>query len=86
VEVVTLKVTMITPKWRTFKLLKWVHLLNRSVELDEILYGGDAIEDDLNAIFYNPVHSIIPKWRMFKLLRWVQRYPLITFELIGGFG
>jgi hypothetical protein len=32
------------PKWRTFKLLRWVHLLNRLVDLDEILYGGDGIE------------------------------------------
>jgi hypothetical protein len=32
------------PKWRTFKLLTWVQLLNRLVDLDEILYGGDGIE------------------------------------------
>jgi hypothetical protein len=32
------------PKWRTFKLLRWVILLNRLVDLDEILYGGDDIE------------------------------------------
>jgi hypothetical protein len=32
------------PKWRTFKLLRWVLLLNQLVELDEILYGGDGIE------------------------------------------
>jgi hypothetical protein len=32
------------PKWRTFKLLRWVQLLNRLVDLDEILYGGDGIE------------------------------------------
>jgi hypothetical protein len=32
------------PKWRTFKLLKWVLLLNRLVDLEEILYGGDVIE------------------------------------------
>jgi hypothetical protein len=31
-------------KWRTFKLLWWVLLLNRLVDLDEILYGGDGIE------------------------------------------
>jgi hypothetical protein len=27
------------PKWRTFKVLRWVRLLNRLVELGEILYG-----------------------------------------------
>jgi hypothetical protein len=32
------------PKWRTFKFLRWVQLLNRLVDLDEILYGGDGIE------------------------------------------
>jgi hypothetical protein len=32
------------PKWRTFKLLRWVQLLNRLVDLDEILYGGDDTE------------------------------------------
>jgi hypothetical protein len=37
--------------------------------------GGDAIEDNLNAIFSNPVASNIPKWRTFKLLRWVQKNP-----------
>jgi hypothetical protein len=32
------------PKWRTFKRLRWVQLLNRLVDLDEILYGSDGIE------------------------------------------
>jgi hypothetical protein len=32
------------PKWRTFKLQTWAQLLNRLVDLDEILYGGDGIE------------------------------------------
>jgi hypothetical protein len=31
------------PKWRTFKLLRWAQLLNRLVDLDETLYGGDGI-------------------------------------------
>jgi hypothetical protein len=39
------------------------------VDLDEILYGGDDIEEDLDAIFFNSVVSTIPKWCMFKLLR-----------------
>jgi hypothetical protein len=49
-------------------------------------YAGDAIEDDLDATFFNLIASAIPKWRTFKLLRWVQRNPLIIFEPIGGFG
>jgi hypothetical protein len=32
------------PKWRTFKLLRWVELLNRLVDLGEILHGYDVIE------------------------------------------
>jgi hypothetical protein len=29
--------------WRAFELLRWVQLLNRLVDLDEILYGGYVI-------------------------------------------
>jgi hypothetical protein len=42
------------------------------VDLDENLYGGDDIKDDLDSILIIAVASTIPKWRMFKLLRWVQ--------------
>jgi hypothetical protein len=35
--------------------------LNRLVDLDEILYGGDDIEDDLDFILFNPVASNISK-------------------------
>jgi hypothetical protein len=35
------------PKWRTFKLLRWVQFLNQLV-LDEILCGGDDIKGDVN--------------------------------------
>jgi hypothetical protein len=55
----TLNVTSITPKWWTFKLLRWVQLLNQLVHLDEILYGDDAIEDDLDSMLFNPVASTI---------------------------
>jgi hypothetical protein len=46
--------------------------LNRLVDLDEILYGGDGIEDNLDPILINPVVSTIPKWWTFKRLWWVQ--------------
>jgi hypothetical protein len=46
--VMTLKVTSITPKWRTFKLLRRVKLLNRLVNLDEIVCCGSGIKDDLS--------------------------------------
>jgi hypothetical protein len=42
------------------------------VDLDEILYGGDDIENDFNSILLNPVASTIPKWTMFEILRWAQ--------------
>jgi hypothetical protein len=43
------------------------------VDLDEILYGGDDVEDNIDSILLNIIASTIPKWWMFKLLRWVQR-------------
>jgi hypothetical protein len=46
-----------------------VQLLNRLVDLYEILYGDDDIEDDLDSILFNPVASTISKWLTFKLLR-----------------
>jgi hypothetical protein len=38
-----------------------VLLLNGLVDLDEILYGDDEIEDDLDSILLNPVDLTIPK-------------------------
>jgi hypothetical protein len=37
------------------------------VDLVEILYGDDDIEDYLDSILFNPVASTISKWRTFKL-------------------
>jgi hypothetical protein len=51
------------------------------VYLDEFLYGGDDIEDDLEYILFNAVASTIPKYQTFKLLRWVQ-----LFNPFCGFG
>jgi hypothetical protein len=59
------------------------------VDLDEILYGDDDIEDDLDLILLNTVASTIPKWRTFKLLRWVQLWNrLVDLNAIldGGDG
>jgi hypothetical protein len=36
-----------------------VQLLNRFMDLDEILCGGDDIESDFDAIFFNIVASTI---------------------------
>jgi hypothetical protein len=61
----------------------------KPIDVDEILYGGDAIEGDLDAILSNAVASTIPKWRTFKLLRWVQLlYRLVNIDkiLYGGDG
>jgi hypothetical protein len=41
------------------------------VDLNEILYGDDDIEGDLDPILFNSVVSTIPKWPTSKLLRWV---------------
>jgi hypothetical protein len=43
--------------------------LSRLVDLDEILYEDDGIEDGLDSILINLVASIIPKWWTFKHLR-----------------
>jgi hypothetical protein len=59
------------PKWRKFKLLRWVLLLNRLVDLDEILYEDDDIEANLDYILFNPVASTVSKWRTLKPLKWV---------------
>jgi hypothetical protein len=59
------------------------------VDLDEILYGGDDIEDDIDFILLNPVASTIPKWLTFKLLWWVQllnRLVDLNEILYGGDG
>jgi hypothetical protein len=56
------------------------------VDLDEILYGGDNIEDDLDSILFNAVASTFPKWRTFKLLRWVQLLNRLVdlYEILYG--
>jgi hypothetical protein len=46
--------------------------LNRLVDLNEILYRGDDIEDDVDSILFNPVASTISQWRAFKPLRWAK--------------
>jgi hypothetical protein len=59
------------------------------VDLDEILYGDDGIEGDLDSIPLNSVASTIPKWRTFKLLWWVQlmsRLVELDDILYGGDG
>jgi hypothetical protein len=39
-----------------------VQLLNRLVDLDEILCGYDGTEDDLDSMLFNAVASTISKW------------------------
>jgi hypothetical protein len=55
-----------------------VQLLNGLVDLDELVYGGDDIEDDLDSLVQTPVASTIRKWQTFKLLRWVQLLNLLV--------
>jgi hypothetical protein len=59
------------------------------VDLGEILYGSDGIEDSLESILFNAVALTIPKWRIFKLLSWVQVFnQLVDLDeiLYGGDG
>jgi hypothetical protein len=59
------------------------------VDLDEILYGGDDIEDDLDSVLLSPVASTIIKWRTFKLLKWAEilnRLVDLDEILYGGDG
>jgi hypothetical protein len=60
--------------------------LNRLVDLDEILYRGDDIEDDPDSILLNAVPTTILKWLTFKLLRWVQLLNQLKDRLYGGDG
>jgi hypothetical protein len=59
------------------------------VDLDDILYGGGDVEDDIDSILLNLVASTIPKLRTFKLLRWAQLLnQLVDLDeiLYGGDG
>jgi hypothetical protein len=58
-EVMTLKVMSITAKWLTLT-SEVVQIFKRFVDLDNILYGGDDIESDLDAILFNLVASTMP--------------------------
>jgi hypothetical protein len=44
--------------------------LNRLIDFHEIWYGGNAIQEDLNAIIFNPISSTILKWLRFKVVSW----------------
>jgi hypothetical protein len=48
------------------------------VDFDEILYGSDDVEDDMEYLLLNVVASTIPKWRTFDLLRWAQILNLLV--------
>jgi hypothetical protein len=39
------------------------------MDLDEILYGGDDTEDDLDSMMFIPKASMFSKWSTFKLVR-----------------
>jgi hypothetical protein len=49
-----------------------VLLLNRLLDSDAILNGGDDIEGDIDTVRVNHIASTTPKWRKFKLVWWVQ--------------
>jgi hypothetical protein len=45
--------------------------LDRLVDMDEILYGGDDVGYYFYYMLFNPVSLTVPKWLTLKLLRWV---------------
>jgi hypothetical protein len=47
--------------------------------VDEMLFGGDDIEDDLDPIVFSPLVSTISKWQTFKLLKWA-----LLLDRLGG--
>jgi hypothetical protein len=49
-----------------------LYLLDRAVDLDEILYGGGAMERDLDAKIFNLVVSAILKLFMFTIPIWTE--------------
>jgi hypothetical protein len=55
------------------------------VDLDEILYGSDDIEYDIDSILFNAVASTVPKWRKFKLT-WMQLLKGLVdlYEILYG--
>jgi hypothetical protein len=56
------------------------------VDLNYILYGGDDIEGDLDAMLFNLVASTVPKWLTFKLLSWVKLLKQLLYlgEILCG--
>jgi hypothetical protein len=59
------------------------------VDLDQILYGGDDVKDDLDSLLFNAVSSTISKWRTFKLVSQVKllnRLVDLDEILYGGEG
>jgi hypothetical protein len=55
--------------------------LNGLVDLCEILYEGDDVEDDSNTMLLNPIASSFPKWRTFELLEWMHLlYGLMVLD------
>jgi hypothetical protein len=57
------------PKWRIFKLLSCLQVLNRLLDLDENVYEGDNIDNGSDSMLFRLLYSKMPKWRTFKILR-----------------
>jgi hypothetical protein len=54
------------------------------VDLHEIQWVGDSVEDDLEATIFNAVSATISKWQTFKFLRLMQNHETMKFcALIG---
>jgi hypothetical protein len=59
-------------EWRTFINLRLVEILNRLVDLNEIVCNSDS-----DSMLLRLVVSTIPKWRTFNFLRRVQFFSFL---------
>jgi hypothetical protein len=52
--------------------------LNRLVDFHEIWYGGNAIQENLDATIFNPISSTVLKWLRFKVISWKHDFQPCT--------
>jgi hypothetical protein len=60
------------PKWRIFKLLRCLQVLNRFLDLEKNVYEDDNIDKGSDSMLFRPLYSKMPKWRTFRMLRSLQ--------------
>jgi hypothetical protein len=62
-------------------------LLKGLVDMNEIWYGGNAIQGGLDAMYFNTIASIILKLLTFKFVRWILlKFGFVLFMFHGNHG